>query len=200
MQESAKEMPETVQITMPDNSTREYTRGVTGFDIASDISKSLAKAALAVRLDGVLSDLHLPINDNVSFEIIKRDHTDALELIRHDAAHVMAEAVQTLFPGTQVTIGPSIENGFYYDFARDEPFSTEDLESIEKQMRKIIERGDAFTREVWDRNEAIAYFKDQGEAYKAELIEDLPEDETISIYRQGEWLDLCRGPHLPTRC
>jgi len=185
-------------ITMPDNSTRTYTSGITGMEIANDISKSLAKASIAIKLDGELSDLSLPIEKDISIEIVKRDHDDALELIRHDAAHVMAEAVQSLFPGTQVTIGPAIENGFYYDFARNEPFSTEDLPKIEKEMRKIVERGAKFEREVWDRNEAIAYFKDKGEMYKAELIEDLPESEDISIYRQGEWLDLCRGPHLPS--
>jgi len=183
---------------MPDNSTRPYTSGITGMEIANDISKSLAKASIAIKLDGELSDLSLPIEKDISIEIVKRDHDDALELIRHDAAHVMAEAVQSLFPGTQVTIGPAIENGFYYDFARNEPFSTEDLPKIEKEMRKIVERGAKFEREVWDRNEAIAYFKDKGEMYKAELIEDLPESEDISIYRQGEWLDLCRGPHLPS--
>ncbi len=187
-----------ITITMPDNSTRTYACGITGMEIANDISKSLAKAAIAIKIDGELSDLSLPIEKDASIEIIKRDHEDALELIRHDAAHVMAEAVQNLFPGTQVTIGPAIENGFYYDFARNEPFSTEDLPKIEKEMRKIVERGAKFEREVWDRDEAIAYFKDKGEMYKAELIEDLPEDEEIKIYRQGEWLDLCRGPHLPT--
>ncbi len=187
-----------VQITMPDNSIREYESGITGMDIAQSISKSLAKASIGIKIDGELSDLSLPINNNVSIEIVKRADGDALEMIRHDAAHVMAEAVQNLFPGTQVTIGPSIENGFYYDFARDVPFSLDDLEVIEKEMRKIVERGAAFEREVWDRNEAIAYFKDKGEAYKAELIEDLPENEDIKIYRQGDWLDLCRGPHMPT--
>ncbi|MGH1455985.1 MAG: threonine--tRNA ligase [Alphaproteobacteria bacterium] len=192
-------MPENrVQITMPDNSIREYDAGVTGMDIANDISKSLAKASIAIRIDGELSDLSLPINDNVSIEIVKREHDEALEMIRHDAAHVMAEAVQNLFPGTQVTIGPSIENGFYYDFARNEPFSTDDLAVIEKEMRKIVERASPFVREVWNRDEAIAYFKGKGEMYKAELIEDLPESEDIKIYRQGDWLDLCRGPHMPS--
>jgi threonyl-tRNA synthetase len=192
-------MPENrVQITMPDNSIREYDKGITGMEIASDISKSLAKASIAVRIDGELSDLSLPINDNVSIELVKRDNAEALEMIRHDAAHVMAEAVQNLFPGTQVTIGPSIENGFYYDFARNEPFSTDDLAAIEKEMRKIVERAAPFEREVWNRDEAIAYFKGKGEMYKAELIEDLPESEEIKIYRQGDWLDLCRGPHMPS--
>ncbi len=187
-----------VNITMPDQSVRTYDAGVTGMDIANDISKSLAKASIGIKLNGELSDLSLPIDGDVSIEIVKRADADALEMIRHDAAHVMAEAVQNLFPGTQVTIGPSIENGFYYDFARNQPFSSDDLEAIEKEMRKIVERGAKFEREVWDRNEAIAYFKDKGEMYKAELIEDLPESEDIKIYRQGDWLDLCRGPHMPT--
>ncbi len=187
-----------VNITMSDGSVRTYDSGITGMGIANDISKSLAKAAIAVKLNGELSDLSLPIERDVSIEIIKRDAADSLEMIRHDCAHVLAEAVQSLFPGTQVTIGPTIENGFYYDFARNEPFSTEDFEAIEKEMRKIIERGDAFVREVWSREKALAFFREKGEAYKAELIEDLPESEEIKIYKQGEWTDLCRGPHMPT--
>ncbi len=187
-----------VNITFPDNSVRTYGAGVSGMEIATDISKSLAKAAIAVRIDGELSDLSLPIESDAKLEILKRDNEEALEMIRHDTAHVMAEAVQKLFPGTQVTIGPNIENGFYYDFARNEPFGTEDLAVIEKEMRKIVERGDAFTREVWSRDEAIKFFKDKGEMYKAELIEDLPEEEEIKVYKQGEWLDLCRGPHMPS--
>lgn len=190
-------MPDNIKITMPDGSVRDYDSGTTGMEIAQSISKSLSKVSIAIKLNGALSDLSLPITADTSIEIIKRADEDALEMIRHDAAHVMAEAVQSLFPGTQVTIGPSIENGFYYDFARDEPFSTDDLAAIEKEMRQIIQRGDAFEREVWDRDKAIAYFKDKGESYKAELIEDLPESEDISIYRQGDWLDLCRGPHMP---
>ena len=158
----------------------------------------MAKACIAIEIDGEFSDLSLPIVNDVSINLIKKDNETALEMIRHDCAHVMAEAVQELFPGTQVTIGPNIENGFFYDFARNEPFSTEDFQAIEKKMRQIVERGDKFVREVWDRDEAIAYFKDKGEMYKAELIEDLPEDEEIKIYRQGEWLDLCRGPHMPS--
>jgi len=191
-----------IQITLPDGSKREFQGTTTGMEIAESISKSLAKASVAIKINGELSDLSLPINDDAKVEIVRRQDDEALEMIRHDCAHVMAEAVQNLFPGTQVTIGPSIENGFYYDFARNEPFSTEDLETIEKEMRKIVERAEPFTREVWDRNEAIAYFKDKGEYYKAELIEDLPEDEEIKIYRQGQgedgWLDLCRGPHMPS--
>ncbi|MCB1563215.1 MAG: threonine--tRNA ligase [Alphaproteobacteria bacterium] len=189
---------ETMNITFPDGTVRTYAPGTTGADIAESISKGLAKAAIAVRIDGEMSDLSLPIEGDAALEIVKREDEDALEMIRHDAAHVMAEAVQKLFPGTQVTIGPSIENGFYYDFARNEPFSTEDLEAIETEMRRIVERGEAFTREVWNRENAIAFFRDKGEMYKAELIEDLPESEAIKIYRQGKWLDLCRGPHMPT--
>ena len=195
----AQEKPnKNIEITLPDGSVRTYAAGVTGYDIADSIAKSLAKAAIAVKINGQLSDLSLPINDNASVAIIRRQDPEALELIRHDAAHVIAEAVQNLYPGTQVTIGPVVENGFYYDFARNEPFSTEDFAAIEKEMHRIIERGAAFTREVWDRDEAIKYFKAKGENYKAELIEDLPTSEDIKIYRQGEWLDLCRGPHMPT--
>ncbi len=187
-----------MKITFPDGSVRDYETGVTGLQIAQSIAKSLAKASIAIKIDGELCDLSLPITRHASVSLVKREDEEALELIRHDAAHVMAEAVQNLFPGTQVTIGPNIENGFFYDFARDEAFSSEDLITIEKEMRKIIERGSPFVREVWDRNEAIKHFKDKGEAYKAELISDLPEDETITIYKQGEWSDLCRGPHLPS--
>ena len=170
-----------ITITFPDGTVRDYASGTSGMDIAESISKSLAKAAMAVRIDGELSDLSLPLQADAAIEIVTRKDDDALELIRHDAAHVMAEAVQSLFPGTQVTIGPSIENGFYYDFSRNEPFSTEDLTTIEKEMRRIVERGAAFTREVWSRDEAIKFFKDKGEHYKAELIEALPEDGEIKI-------------------
>lgn len=187
-----------ITVSLPDGATREYTAGVTGMEIAQSISKSLAKAAIAIEIDGVLSDLSLPIVTDVSIALVTRKDEQALELIRHDCAHVLAEAVQSLFPDTQVTIGPNIENGFFYDFARDKPFSSEDFEAIEKEMRKIVERGAEFTREVWDRNEAISYFEEKGEAYKAELIRDLPESEEIKIYKQGEWLDLCRGPHMPS--
>ena len=198
MAEAALSNKEEITITLPDGATRSYPAGTTGMDIAESISKSLAKASIAAYVDGALWDLSRPITGDVSFALVKRQDDDALELIRHDAAHVMAEAVQTLFPGTQATIGPVIENGFFYDFARNEPFSTEDLEKIEKEMRKIVERGAAFTREVWDRDDAIKFFKDKGENYKVEIIQDLPESEDITIYRQGEWLDLCRGPHMPS--
>ena len=198
MSDAAENNAEMIEIHLPDGSSRTVTQGTTGMELAESISKSLAKVSIAVKVDGDLRDLSRPLPDGCTVEIVKRDGEEALEMIRHDCAHVMAEAVQKLFPGTQVTIGPNIENGFFYDFARNEPFSTEDLTAIEKEMRRIVERGEAFTREVWERDEAIQYFKDKGEYYKAEIIEDLPEDEEIRIYRQGEWLDLCRGPHMPT--
>lgn len=198
MAEAALSNKNEITITLPDGAQRQYPAGITGMDIAESISKSLAKASVAAYVDEELWDLTRPIEKDVGFALVKRTDDDALELIRHDCAHVMAEAVQTLFPGTQVTIGPVIDNGFFYDFARNEPFSTEDLEKIEKEMRRIIERGAAFTREVWSRDEAIKYFDEKGESYKVELIKDLPEDEEIRIYKQGAWLDLCRGPHMPT--
>lgn len=196
--EAAKNTSAEIVITLPDGATRTYTAGTTGLEIAESISKSLAKAVVAAKIDGVLSDLSLPIEKDCALALVKREDAEGLELIRHDCAHVLAEAVQTLFPGTQVTIGPNIENGFFYDFARNEPFSTEDFAAIEKEMRKIVERGSPFTREVWDRSDAIAYFKNKGENFKAELIQDLPESESIKIYKQGDWLDLCRGPHMKT--
>ncbi len=187
-----------ITVTLPDGAKRTYAAGTTGMEIAESISKSLAKAVVAAKIDGELSDLSLPINRDVSLALVKREDPEGLELIRHDCAHVLAEAVQTLYPGTQVTIGPNIENGFFYDFARNQPFSTEDFDAIEKQMKKIVERGAPFKREVWDRDKAIKFFKDKGENFKAELIQDLPETEEIKIYSQGEWIDLCRGPHMPT--
>jgi threonyl-tRNA synthetase len=187
-----------INITMPDGAMRTYASGTTGLQIAESIAKSLAKASIAIRLNGVLSDLSLPVLEDARIELVKREDADALGLIRHDCAHVLAEAVQKLFPGTQVTIGPTIENGFFYDFYRNQPFTTEDLANIEVEMRKIIERGAAFTREVWSREDAIKFFKEKGENFKVELIQDLPESETIKIYKQGEWLDLCRGPHMPS--
>lgn len=194
----AQRAPKEITVTLPDGARRTYPAGTTGLEVAESISKSLAKAVVAARIDGVLSDLSLPIERDVSLSLVKREDPEGLELIRHDCAHILAEAVQTLYPGTQVTIGPNIENGFFYDFARNQPFSTDDFAAIEKQMKKIVERGAPFVREVWDRDEAIEYFKNKGESYKAELIHDLPETESIKIYRQGEWLDLCRGPHMKT--
>ena len=187
-----------VAIRLPDGKVRQYDKAVTGMDVAADIGAGLAKAALAVRIDGEMRDLKREIDHDVDFSVVTTKDADALELLRHDAAHVMAQAVQELFPGTQVTIGPAIENGFYYDFARAEPFSTDDFEKIEKRMAEIIDRDLPIVREVWDRNVAIQYFKGIGEDYKAEIIQDLPETETITIYKQGDWTDLCRGPHLPS--
>ena len=187
-----------IKITFPDGATREYDKGQNGFDIAASISKSLSKKAVAIMLNGEMQDLAEPILVDAKLSIVLRDDEAALELIRHDAAHVMAEAVQELFPGTQVTIGPVIENGFYYDFARDEPFHAEDLEKIEAKMRQIIGRDEKFTKQVWSRSKAKEYFASIGEDYKVELVDMIPEDEDVKIYNQGKWLDLCRGPHLPS--
>lgn len=188
----------TISVTLPDGQVREYSAGTTGLQIAEQIAKSLAKAAIAIRINGELCDLSLPLTEDAHIALVKREDADALGLIRHDCAHVLAEAVQKLFPGTQVTIGPVIENGFFYDFYRNQPFKTEDFAAIEAEMRKIVERGAAFTREVWTRDEAISFFKARGENFKVELIQDLPGTESIKIYKQGEWLDLCRGPHMPS--
>ncbi|PHR60070.1 MAG: threonine--tRNA ligase [Robiginitomaculum sp.] len=187
-----------IELTFPDGNKREYAKGITGGGVASDISISLGKAALAIELDGQMLDLSREIEQSGQIRIITIRDDEALELIRHDCAHVLAEAVQDLFPGTQVTIGPAIDNGFYYDFARDEGFSTDDFAAIEKRMGEIIDRNDPIVREVWDRDKAIKLFTDMGETYKAELIRDLPETEEISLYRQGNWVDLCLGPHLPS--
>ena len=183
-------------ITLPDGQVRRFEAAVTGTDIAAAIGPGLARAALAMKVDGKLANLSRSIDHDASVVFVTRRDPDALEMIRHDAAHVLAEAVQSLYPGTQVTIGPPIENGFYYDFARNEPFRPEDFPAIEARMREIVARNAAFVREEWDRDDAIAFFEHRGERYKAELIRDLPDTETISIYRQGEWLDLCRGPHM----
>jgi threonyl-tRNA synthetase len=185
-----------VAITLPDGSVRAFAGVVTGTEIAASIGPGLAKAALAMEVDGAPQDISREISHDARVKFYTRKDEAALELIRHDAAHVLAEAVQALYPGTQVTIGPSIENGFYYDFARNEPFTPEDFPAIEGKMREIIAANAAFTREVWQRDEAIAFFEARGERFKAELIRDLPGTETITIYRQGEWLDLCRGPHM----
>jgi threonyl-tRNA synthetase len=188
-----------INLTLPDGSVRTVPAGVTGMDVATQIAVSLGKAAVAIKLDGVETDLSVPITQDAKIEIIKRDSEAGLELIRHDCAHVLAEAVQALFPGTQVTIGPVIEHGFYYDFYRPEqPFTTDDFAAIEKKMHDIVDRASPFVREVWDRDRAIQYFTDKGELFKAELIRDLPADAPISVYDQGGWLDLCRGPHMPT--
>ena len=188
----------TASITLPDGTKRAFDRPTTGAEIARAVGPGLARAALAVKVDGAVRDLDRPIAGAAAVEIVTRESDEALELIRHDAAHVMAEAVQALYPGTQVTIGPAIEDGFYYDFARAEPFSTDDLAAIEGKMREIVAADRPFARETWDRDRAIAHFRAAGEAYKAEIVEGLPADEPVTVYRQGGWLDLCRGPHLPS--
>jgi len=187
-----------IEVILPDGSKREYEDGASALDVAESISKSLAKKALAARVNGELRDLGRELPPRAEVAIVTEKDPEGLELIRHDAAHVLAQAVQDLFPGTQVTIGPVIDDGFYYDFHRDEPFSTEDFEKIEKKMEAIVDADYPLVREVWDRDDAIAHFKSIGETYKAELIADLPEGEEITIYRQGDWYDLCRGPHLPS--
>ncbi|OYU88276.1 MAG: threonine--tRNA ligase [Bradyrhizobiaceae bacterium PARB1] len=185
-----------VNLTFPDGAVRQYPRGTTGFDIAKGISPSLAKRTVAMALDGVVTDLNDPIEHNAKLELINREDPRALELIRHDAAHVLAEAVQTLWPSTQVTIGPVIENGFYYDFYREEPFTPEDFAAIEKKMRELIQRDTPFTKQVWDREKTKQVFRDKGEAFKVELVDAIPGNEPIKIYYQGDWFDLCRGPHM----
>jgi threonyl-tRNA synthetase len=188
-----------ISLTFPDGASRDFADAITPLAVAEGISKSLAKKVVAAKLDGQWWDLARPLEQSGKFELVLRDSADGLEVIRHDAAHVLAQAVQELFPGTQVTIGPVIEDGFFYDFARMTPFSIEDFEKIEKRMREIVDEDLPITREVWQRDEAIAHFDSIGEKYKAEIIRDLPENDTITVYRQGEnWKDLCRGPHLPS--
>jgi threonyl-tRNA synthetase len=187
------------QITLPDGSSRQFDAPVSVFDVAADIGPGLAKAALAGKVDGEMVDTSFVMADDAALSIITAKSDEALELIRHDAAHVMAQAVQELFPGTQVTIGPAIDDGFYYDFARETPFSADDLTKIEDRMTEIVDRDLAITREVWDRDTAKHTFGDIGERYKVEIIEDIiPEGEEVSVYRQGDWFDVCRGPHLPS--
>ncbi len=187
-----------ISLTFPDGNARRFEAGVSGAEVAAAIAKSLAKKAVAMKLDGELLDLADAIDADATIEIVTREDADALELIRHDCAHVMAEAVQELFPGTQVTIGPVIENGFYYDFHRNEPFSPEDFPAIEKKMREIIGRDRAFTKEIWSRDETKQVFAGKGENFKVELVDAIAEDQTIRIYKQGDWFDLCRGPHMPS--
>jgi threonyl-tRNA synthetase len=187
-----------IDLKFPDGSVRHYPDGSSGRDVAAAISKSLEKKALLVKLDGALLDLDRPLPKGGAIEIVTRESPDALEVIRHDTAHVLAEAVQELFPDTQVTIGPNIEDGFFYDFAREEPFSLEDLATIEARMRQIVDRDEKITREEVDRDKAIADFEAMGEHYKAEIIGSIPAGEAVSVYHQGAWKDLCRGPHLPS--
>ena len=187
-----------IEIQLPDGSARSYAAGTTGYEIAGSISKSLAKQAVVIELDGQQLDLDKPLKRGGALKIIRQQDPEAIGVIRHDCAHVMAEAVQAIFPGTQVTIGPAIANGFYYDFARDEPFRTEDLEAIEAKMAQIIANGASFRREEVSRDEARRRFKAMGETYKLELLDAIPEGEPVTLYHQGEWFDLCRGPHAPT--
>ena len=185
-------------ITLPDGSERHFDAATNGADIAASIGKGLAKNAVAVKVNGEAWDLTRAIDADASVEIVTRDSEDGLELLRHDAAHVLAEAVKELWPETQVTIGPAIENGFYYDFAREAPFTEDDLATIEQRMKDIVDRNETILREVWERDEAVEFFRGIGEAYKAEIIADIPDGESITLYRQGDFIDLCRGPHLPS--
>ena len=186
------------KITLPDGSERRFETPVSGANVAASIGEGLARAAVAVRVDGAPWDLTRPIENDATVEILTRDSDDGLELLRHDAAHVLAEAVKELWPETQVTIGPAIENGFYYDFAREEAFTDADLETIEARMKEIVARNEPIEREVWERDKAIEFFRSIGEEYKAEIIENIPPDEDLTLYRQGDFIDLCRGPHLPS--
>jgi threonyl-tRNA synthetase len=185
-----------ITLTFPDGAQRQYDPGITGREIVEGIAKSLAKRTVAMALDGTVADLADPITQDAKVEFLNREDPRALELIRHDCAHVLAEAVQALYPGTQVTIGPVIENGFYYDFARDEPFTPEDFAAIEAKMREIIAQDKPFTKETWSREKAKQVFADKGEAYKIELIDAIPAGQDLKIYFQGDWFDLCRGPHM----
>ena len=187
-----------ITVTLPDGSLRDFVRGVTPGDVAADIGPGLAKAALAARVDEKLVDLSMPIESTANVSIVTVKDGEALELIRHDAAHVLAEAAKELWPDIQVTIGPVIEDGFYYDFARAEAFTPDDIVSIQQRMQEIVLRNEKITREVWGRDRAMEFFTSIGEHYKAEIVRDLPEDEIITIYKQGDFVDLCRGPHLPS--
>ena len=185
-----------IHLTFPDGARRPFEPGITGFEIAKGISPSLAKRTVAMALDGVVTDLNDAISADAKIEFVGRDDPRALELIRHDCAHVLAEAVQSLWPETQVTIGPVIENGFYYDFYREQPFTPDDFPAIEAEMRKIIARDKPFTKEVWKRNDIRNLFETKGEAFKVELVDAIPPGEDLKVYKQGGWFDLCRGPHM----
>ena len=185
-------------ITLPDGSQRPFDRPVSGLELAAAIGPSLARAALAVKIDGSVRDLATVIDRDATVAVITAKSGEALDLLRHDGAHVLAQAVQELYPGTQITFGPATENGFYYDFHREQPFSTDDFEAIEAKMREIVDRDLPIVREIWDRPKMKAWFKDKGESFKAEWIDEIDAAEDISVYRQGEWLDMCTGPHLPS--
>jgi threonyl-tRNA synthetase len=195
---AAPEGPAPIIVTLPDGTPREFPGAPTGTEIAAAIGPGLAKAAIAMRVDGRPRDLTTQIDRDAAVAIITRDTPEGLQILRHDAAHVMAEAVKELYPDTQVTFGPATDTGFYYDFARAEPFTPEDLGRIEERMRDIVRRDETITREVWDRDTAVAFFSGIGERYKAEYIAEIPQREEISLYRQGEFVDLCAGPHLPS--
>ncbi len=187
-----------IKLTLPDGAVREFEEALTGFEFALSISKSLSKKAIAIKMDGKVDDLCSVLDRDMAIEVITPDSEEGVEILRHDAAHIMAQAVQELFPGTQDTIGPVIENGFFYDFYRDEPFHEDDLAKIEKRMSEIVARNLEITREIWTRDQALKYFEDAGKGYKVQLVSDIPEGEAIRVYRQGDYLDLCRGPHLPS--
>jgi threonyl-tRNA synthetase len=187
-----------INITFKDGSIKQFNKNITGLEIASSISMSLLKESVVVEIDGKLQDLSAPIENDCKLRIITKKDPECLEILRHDAAHIVAEATKELFPDVQVTIGPTIENGFYYDFAREKPFTPEDLTQIEAKMHEIVNRNDKITRELWNRDDAIKFFKSIGEHYKAEIIESIPENQQITLYRQGNFVDLCRGPHSPS--
>ena len=187
-----------INVTFPDGLKKQFNRDITGLEIAESISKSLAKAAIAVEVDGKLIDLSMPIISDCNFRILTDKDQEVMEIIRHDAAHITAEAAKEVFPDIQVTIGPAIKDGFYYDFAKNTPFTTADLDKIEAKMRHIVKRNKKFIREEWDRDDAIKVFKEMGEHYKAEIIESIPVGEKIILYKQGNFFDLCRGPHCPS--
>jgi len=187
-----------INLTFPDGASKQFASGITGLEVASSLSQSLAKDAIVIEINNKLCDLSLPITQDSSVRILTHKDPESLEIIRHDAAHILAEAAKELFPDIQVTIGPAIENGFYYDFAKAEPFSTDDLAKLEARMREISARAEQITREEWDRDEAVEFFKSIGEHYKAEIITSIPAGEKISLYRQGKFIDLCRGPHAPS--
>jgi threonyl-tRNA synthetase len=187
-----------MQIEFPDGRIQQVEPGVTGSDIAKGISPSLEKKAVAISLNGELKDLNIPLTTGGKFRIITKDDPEGLDILRHDTAHVLAETIKELYPDAQITIGPVIENGFFYDIYREKTFATDDFETIEQRMREIVDRNEPIQREEWDRDEAIKYFETIGEKFKAEIIRDLPADQVISLYRQGKFLDLCRGPHLPS--
>jgi threonyl-tRNA synthetase len=187
-----------INVVFPDGSKKQFNKGITGREIAGSVSKSLEKAAMVVEVDGILTDLSAPIDNDCKFRILTENDPEVLEVIRHDAAHIVAEAAKEIFPEMQVTIGPAIKDGFYYDFAKDTPFTTADLEKIEARMRHIVKRNEKFVREEVDRDDAIKMFKEMGEHYKAEIIESIPQGEQVTLYRQGNFVDLCRGPHCPS--